>query len=117
MASNQRYSYLADRRAVATEMAAGKLAELQALGYDSLAEFLPADDAGSSPTLYPAQPTEFSRPPYTGVGYTWQARLTRPPAPIDAVNVELRVFWLPLGASPKSNVSESVSLGGILVRK
>ena len=104
MASNQRYSFMADRRAVATELAAGKLAELQALGYESLVEVLPADDAGSSPTFYPAQPGRFDDP-YQAARYTWQARFTRPPTPIDAVNVEVRVFWPPPAASRNSPAS------------
>jgi prepilin-type N-terminal cleavage/methylation domain-containing protein len=109
-----------ERRAAAIELARGKMAELQAMGYEwvEARNLVPrAADGASSPTFFPAQAAKFE-PPYEAPVYRWQARFDRDPKEPDLVNVEVRVTWYPtLEAPPEMIAEQSVALGGLLVRK
>ena len=133
MASTQRLSLRAQRRAVAIELAGAKMAEIQAGGFEAVEALWSKSPAGlSQPFHYPTQPAKFG-PPYVeqpagrrakaGPSYDvnpflWRARFDHNDRQPEVFNVEVRVYWYPTATAPVDTIQEhSVSVGGFLVKR
>jgi len=118
MATSQKVSLRAHRRAAAIELARAKMAELQAAGFDAVAALWAKVPGGAAqPVAYPADPAEF-KDPYKAPSFRWQARFDRVADRPELINVEVRVLWYPTTAAPTEQILEnSVSVGGLLVKR
>ena len=119
VASNEKTSRLAVRRAMAIELAGAKMAEIQAAGFDRIAALLAkAPDGAAAETLYPQQRATF-QPPYVGETLTWQARLVPTGPQPGVIQVEVRVFLndLPAALSDEEIRKNAVAVGALLVKK
>jgi type II secretory pathway pseudopilin PulG len=118
IASNQRLSLRAQRRATATELARAKMAEIQVAGFDAVTAMWPSLPGGPPQSLiYPPDPAEF-KTPYKADPFRWQLRLDRDPQYPEAINVEVRVLWYATSTGLREQILEnSVSVGGLLVKK
>jgi len=118
IATNQRLSLRAHRRAAAVELARAKMAEIQAAGFDAVSALWAKAAGGSTqPFVYPSDPAEF-KPPYKAAPFRWQVRFDHAQEHPEVINVEMRVLWYPTTKAPTEQILEnSVSVGGYLVKK
>jgi len=118
VAANQQISLRARRRAVATELARAKMAEIRTAGFGAVTALWDKATSGPSQSfIYPSDPAEF-KAPYRAGPFRWQARYSRNPRQPDAINVEVRVLWYPTTkGAPEEVLANSVSVGELLVKK